>query len=231
MNGFFTAQSFQDWFIQARLLFDLLVMTWVVAVVDLAISPRLITHLGALKPRKIIGLPGIISSAFLHGNWQHLTGNTAYYLIFGGMIVVRDARDFPIVSLMGALIPGILLWLFGRHNGYVGASGVIFAYIGFVVSLIYFYRDPLALMFFVAMVLSLFFGDLIIFPALSGEQKWVFGRTLWGLFPSVNGRIAWEAHLLGFIGGIWIAWRLNDLHTFFKPIFAWWQTTWNTLLN
>jgi membrane associated rhomboid family serine protease len=62
---------------------------------------------------------------------------------------------------------------------------------------------------------------LIVVPALSGHQKWVFGQTLWGLFPAINGRVAWEAHLIGFIAGVWTASRLNDLHNFFQPLLRW----------
>jgi membrane associated rhomboid family serine protease len=220
-NGFLTAPDFWTWFGQARLLIDLLVVMWIVALINFSLLPGALSAIGALKPRSLFGLPGIFLSSFLHADWQHLLGNSAYHLIFGGMIIFRDARDLPIVTISSAILNGGLLWLFGRKNGYVGASGVIFGYIGFVVSLIYFYRDTWAIIFFTLILLSLFFGDLIVFPALTGSRKWVFGRTLWGMFPRINGRVAWEGHLIGFIAGIWTASRLNDLHNFFQPIFQW----------
>jgi membrane associated rhomboid family serine protease len=221
MNGFLTAPDFWTWFWQARLLIDLLVLMWIVALVNFSVLPGALSAIGALKPRSLLGLPGVLLSPLLHSDWPHLLGNSVYYLIFGGMIVLRDARDLPIVTISTAIVNGSLLWLLGRQNGYVGASGVIFGYIGFLVSLAYFQRDPAAIIFFVLIWLSFFFGHLIVVPAFSGDRKWAFGQTMWGLFPSINGRVAWEGHLIGFVAGIWTAARLKDFHSFFQPIFEW----------
>jgi membrane associated rhomboid family serine protease len=220
-NGFLTAPDFLTWFWQARLLIDLLVVMWIVAIINFSVLPGALSAIGTLKPRSLFGLPGIFLSPFLHSNWPHLLGNSAYHLIFGGMIVLREASDLPIVTISSAILNGSLLWLFGRKNGYVGASGVIFGYIGFLVSLAYFERDPAAIIFFALIWLSFFFGHLIVVPAFSGNQKWVFGQTMWGLFPQINGRVAWEGHLIGFVAGIWTASRLQDLHNFFEPLFQW----------
>jgi membrane associated rhomboid family serine protease len=221
MNGLFNPEGFGTWFWQARLLIDLLVVMWIVALVNFSMLPGALSAIGGLKPRRLGGLLGIPCSPFLHANWEHLLGNSAYHLIFGGMIVLRDASDLAIVSLTTAVLNGGLLWLFGRTANYVGASGVIFGYIGFLVSLAYFERDPAAIIFFALIWLSFFFGHLIVVPAFSGKQKWVFGQTMWGLFPQINGRVAWEGHLIGFVAGIWTASRLDDLHSFFQPIFEW----------
>jgi membrane associated rhomboid family serine protease len=221
MNGLFNPAGFGVWFGQARLLIDLLVVMWLVAIVNFSLLPGVLSAIGGLKPRRLGGLLGIPCSPFLHADWPHLLGNSAYHLIFGGMIVLRDASDLAIVTVNSAIVNGMILWLFGRTANYVGASGVIFGYIGFLVSLVGFYRDVWATIFFVLILLSCFFGHLIVFPAFSGQQKWVFGQTLWGLFPQVDGRVAWEGHLLGFVAGIGTAWRLNDLHGLFQPLFQW----------
>jgi membrane associated rhomboid family serine protease len=221
MNGLFNDQGFVAWFVQARLLIDLLVIMWIVAIVNFSVLPGVLSAIGGLKPRTLIGIPGIFLSPFLHADWEHLLGNSAYHLIFGGMIVLRDASDLVIVTVNSALLTGSILWLFGRTANYVGASGVIFGYIGFLVSLIYFYRDPWATLFFVLILLSFFFGNLMVFPVFTGNQKWVFGQTLWGLLPQIDGRIAWEGHLLGFVAGVATAWRLNDLHNLFQPLLQW----------
>ncbi len=220
-NGFLTATDFWTWFWQARLLIDLLVVMWVVALVNFSLLPGVLSAIGGLKPRRMGGLLGIPCSPFLHADWAHLLGNSIYHLIFGGMIVLRDASDLAIISLTTAVLNGGLLWLFGRTANYVGASGVIFGYIGFLASLAYFKRDPAAIIFFVLIWLSFFFGHLIVVPAFTGSKKWAFGQTMWGLFPSINGRVAWEGHLIGFVAGIWTASRLDDLHRFFQPIFQW----------
>jgi membrane associated rhomboid family serine protease len=221
MNGLFNDQGFIAWFVQARLLIDLLVIMWVVAIVNFAVLPGVLSAIGGLKPRTLIGIPGIVLSPFLHGDWNHLWNNSVVYLILGGMIVFRDASDFAIVSLSTALISGVVTWVVGRPANYVGASDMIFGYAGFLMALIYFYRDPLATIFFVVIILSFLFGNLLVFPALTGDRGWGFGRMLWGMLPQPDGRVAWETHLFGFIAGIWTASRLNDLHNFFQPIFQW----------
>jgi membrane associated rhomboid family serine protease len=224
MNGFFTAPTFWDWFRQAKLLIDLLLIAWAVAIVDFVLLPGVMRQLCGLRPRQLGGIPGIMLSPLVHGDWQHLLNNSAYYLIFGGMIVMRDAADLPVVTLTIALIGGVITWVVGRYGRYVGASGVVFGYIGFALALVYLYKDPLATMFFVVILLSFFFGDILVFPMLTGDRAWVFGRTLWGLFPQTDAQIAWEGHLFGFLGGIWTAMHLNDLHNFFKPLFDWLPT-------
>jgi membrane associated rhomboid family serine protease len=220
-NGFLTAPDFWTWFWQARLLIDLLVVMWVVAIVNFSVLPGALSAIGRLKPRQLTGLPGILLYSLLHGDWEHLLGNSVGYLIFGGMIVFRDANDFAIVTLSSAVVSGSILWLFGRPPAYVGSSGVIFGYIGFLVSLIYFYRDPTAIIFFVLIALSFCFGHLTVVPALSGKHTWDFGQSLWVLFPQVDQKIAWDAHVIGFVAGIWTASRLKDFHSFFQPIFQW----------
>jgi membrane associated rhomboid family serine protease len=222
MNGFFDS-NFGNWFGQARLLIDLLVIAWAVAIVDFVIFPGVLGTLFSLKPRRLTSIPNILLRPFLHSNWAHLLSNSTGFLIFGGMIVLRDAADLAIVSLTTVFISGAMLWLVGKPSNYRGASSMIFGYVGFLLALIYLYRDPLATIFFAVILLSFFFGHIWVVPTFTGENKWSFGQSLWGILPQAPG-IAWEGHLFGFLAGIWTATRLNDLHNFFKPLFEWLTT-------
>jgi membrane associated rhomboid family serine protease len=123
MNGLFNPAGFGVWFGQARLLIDLVVVMWLVAIVNFSLLPGVLSAIGGLKPRRLGGLLGIPCSPFLHADWPHLLGNSAYHLIFGGMIVLRDASDLAIVTVNSAIVNGMILWLFGRTANYVGASG------------------------------------------------------------------------------------------------------------
>jgi membrane associated rhomboid family serine protease len=224
MNGFFTAPSFWEWFRQAKLLIDFLVIAWAVAIVDFVVFPGVLGSLFSLRPRDLTALPNILLRPFLHSDWGHLMGNSTAFLVFGGMIVLRDASDLAIVSLTTAFGSGLALWLVGRPSNYRGASSMIFGYVGFLLTLIYLYKDPWAVVFFCVILLSFFFGDLLVMPAVTGDRGWSFGRSLWLILPTPSGRIAWEGHLFGFLAGIWTAMRLNDLHLFFKPFFDWLPT-------
>lgn len=209
---------FSLWFAQARLLLDLLVIAWIVAVIDFGFLRGGLQQLGGLRPRKLGGLLGIPLSPFLHGNWDHLMGNSKYYLLFGGMIVLRDVTDFAMVTITAAVLSGLGEWVLGRPGRYVGASGVIFGYFGFLASLIYFSKDAIAGLFLILITFSFLFGDIFVFPALSGQRKWDFGKTLWGIFPSDQKNIAWEGHLFGFLSGIYAAQHGSEIKLLLKQI-------------
>jgi len=133
-------------------------------------------------PRHPVGLRGILFAPFLHGSFAHLMGNTIPFLILGWLIMLRETRDFFVVSAIAALCSGIGTWVIGSPGVHIGASGVIFGYLGYLLLRGYFERSALAI------ALSLFVGIL-------------YGSLIWGVLPLRYG-ISWEGHLFGFLGGI-----------------------------
>ena len=133
-------------------------------------------------PRNPIGLRGILFAPFLHGGFAHLIGNTIPFIFLGWLIMLRETKDFIWVSIITALVSGSGTWLFGSSGVHIGASGVIFGYLGYLISRGYFERKPLTV------AMSLFVGV-------------TYGSMIWGVLPSRIG-ISWEGHLFGFIGGI-----------------------------
>ena len=84
------------------------------------------------------------------------------------------------------LSSGLGVWLFASPGSVtVGASGVIFGYLGFLMFRGYFQRN----------IPSIALSLLVIF---------LYGGMIWGVLPS-NPHVSWLAHLFGFIGGIWTA--------------------------
>ena len=84
------------------------------------------------------------------------------------------------------LFSGIGVWLFAQPNSItVGASGIIFGYLGFLMFRGIFQRNIPS----IAVSLIVFF---------------LYGGMIWGVLPS-NPHISWMAHLFGFIGGVWTA--------------------------
>jgi membrane associated rhomboid family serine protease len=73
-------------------------------------------------------------------------------------------------------------WLFGSPGVHIGASGVIFGYLGYLLLKGYFERSAFSI------ALSLGVGVL-------------YGSLLWGVLPTQYG-ISWEGHLFGFLGGV-----------------------------
>ncbi len=166
---------------QASILFGLVAVIWVVELIDLFILRRALDGFG-IRPRTGDGLLGILFAPFLHGGLGHLLANSFPLLVLGWLVMLRRTADFLAVSLLVMLVSGLGTWLFGGPNTiHLGASGLIFGYLGYLLFRGYFERS------LVSIVLSIVVGLL-------------YGSALWGLLPSRPG-ISWEGHLFGFLGG------------------------------
>lgn len=176
--------NYTDFFALAKLelpfMGNLLLGLWLFNIVNWLIGSRL--NILGLYPRSAFGLVGIIFAPFLHGNFNHLFFNSIPFFVLGMFILALGQDVFIAVSVMIALIQGILVWLFGRKYLHIGASGVISGYFGFVLGLAYFYPT----------VISLVLG----FVAL-----YYFGSIIGGILPTSD-LISWESHLAGLVAGI-----------------------------
>lgn len=133
-------------------------------------------------PRQIAGLRGILFAPFLHGGFAHLIANTIPFATLGWLVMLRRTTDFWLVTAIAMLIGGLGTWLFGAPGCHIGASGVIFGYLGFLISRGYFERRIGSVLFSIVVLL-------------------LYGGLLWGVLPLRIG-ISWEGHLFGFIGGV-----------------------------
>ncbi|MDK3159170.1 rhomboid family intramembrane serine protease [Kamptonema cortianum] len=174
---------------QALILGTLVAIFWIVEIVDVMVFQGQLDTFGIL-PRHPIGLRGILLAPFLHGSFNHLIANTLPFLTLGWLVMLKETRDFFIVSAITLLISGLGVWLFGSSGFHIGASGVIFGYLGFLLLRGYFERSFVTI--FLSVVVGFFYGSL-----------------LWGVLPTVPG-ISWEGHLFGFIGGGVAAYLLSD---------------------
>ena len=86
-----------------------------------------------IAPRTTAGLRGILFAPFLHGSFAHLLANTIPFAVLGWLVMLRDARHFTTVTLVAIIASGSMAWLLGAPGSvHVGASGVIFGYLGFL---------------------------------------------------------------------------------------------------
>ena len=141
-----------------------------------------------IVPRTQSGLIGILFAPFLHANFAHLITNTVPFLTLGWFVMLRRTSDFFWVTSVSMLIGGFGTWLIAPSDTvHIGASGVIFGYLGFLISHGYFDRSLLPVLASIAIT-------------------FLYGSLLWGVLPGQLG-ISWQGHLFGFIGGV-IAARL-----------------------
>ena len=153
---------------------------WAVFAVDSVLGGTLL-HFG-IVPRSTDGLRGILFAPFLHADLAHLTANTASLLVLGWLVMLRDPRHFALVALLAALGSGLAAWLLGAPGSvHVGASGVIFGFLGFLILAGWYARS---------------LGSIV----LSVGVIALWGGLVFGVLPGDAG-VSWQSHLGGFAGG------------------------------
>ena len=167
---------------RARPIIVLVGLIWGVFLLDLVLP---LERLG-LVPRSFSGLTGIIAMPFLHGSFGHLISNTLPLIILLGLMVLSRSRPWSTMVLLTSL-SGVALWLFGRPALHIGASGLIYALMGFLIvaGLLERRLVPAA----VALFVGLTYGASIIGGILPGQQG-----------------VSWEGHLFGLLAGAALAW-------------------------
>ena len=83
-------------------------------------------------PPHIRRFGGHSGHGFLHANLHHLLANTIPLLILLALLAGSKARSWEIVIDV-KLFGGLLLWLVGRSATHIGASGLIFGLISFLI--------------------------------------------------------------------------------------------------
>lgn len=162
------------------------------ALVVLLVSIKLFEELSDISlarfgvlPRNWEGARGIVLYPFIHGDWRHVFNNSAALLVLGTMMF----HFYRVVAVRAMLwmfiLSGIWLWIGGRPNHHIGASGMVYALFGFLF-LSGILRKHLKLM------------------ALSMLVVFLYGSLVWGIFP-MEEHISWEGHLFGLIAGLGVA--------------------------
>lgn len=140
-----------------------------------------------ILPRTVEGLPGIFTSAFLHGNLGHLANNSVPLGILMAALIYFY-RDLSLkVVLYGILFSGAFTWLIGRQDYHLGASGLIYVLFSFIFFKGIFTRYYRLVALSLAVIVS-------------------YGGMVWYVFPGIEQAISWEGHLGGFLGGLVFAW-------------------------
>ena len=141
-------------------------------------------------PRSAIGLRGILFAPFLHASLNHLVANTIPFALLGWLVMLRDARHFVTVTMYAMIGSGLVAWLLGAPGSvHIGASGLIFGYLGFLMLAGWWARSP---------------GSII----LSIVVTVMWGGIAFGVVPGQSG-ISWQAHFGGFVGGVLAARRFR----------------------
>ncbi len=143
-----------------------------------------------ISARQADGIPGILTSVFIHGDLGHIASNSIPLLVLGMMLFHFYRKIAKPTFLWIWIISGVWLWVGGRNNDlhpirHIGASTLIYG----LATFLFFsgvFRRHLRLM------------------ALSALVVFLYGSIMWGIFP-LKAEISWEGHLFGAISGVLVA--------------------------
>lgn len=149
---------------------------------------------GALIPLDPSGLKGIVFSPFLHGNTEHLLGNSVPIIVLMFLLY----QFYPLVAnkvfVLGWVLTGFMVWLLPpidiftgqyHYTCIIGASGIVYVLAFFLFFSGIFKWDMKLLT--VSLLVALYYGSLV-----------------WGVLPEElflkmdkPSNISWQSHLSG----------------------------------
>jgi hypothetical protein len=213
---------------QADTLLSLIAIAWGIHLINWAFARGGLNFIFGVRPREMAGVLGIFFAHFFHGvrkninheiiDDRHIISNTAAFAPLAVLIALQGTELFTIVSIAVVLSSGLGTWLFGRERTcHVGASGVIYGYLGFL--LVYGMASGQLLAFCTAIFVFFVYGAAIpgilpiyqtirlLIPTFIIAPIIFFYRII-----SIQViRTSWEMHLFGFLGGAFMGLFLSDI--------------------
>jgi membrane associated rhomboid family serine protease len=164
-----------------------LVMCAVVPVLELIVfldqhTQGKVDDFAGIRPHDPAGLRGVLLAPLVHSGLDHLLANSAPLIILGTFVLASGARRFLLATLIIAVVSGLGVWfLTPPQYLVVGASGVIFGWLGFLVMR--------------GIVESSLWNFAVVLVA-----GLLYGWQVYLLLPTQEA-VSWQGHLFGFIGG------------------------------
>jgi len=141
-------------------------------------------HYG-INPRELNGLIGILTAPLIHGDIEHLFSNSFPFFVLTGVIYFFYPKVAIPTFIMIYLLTGLIVWLFARPVHHIGASGVVYGLLSFVLFSGIFRRNLKSI-------------------ALALSVTVLYSGYFYGLLP-LNEKISWESHLFGALVGVLVA--------------------------
>jgi membrane associated rhomboid family serine protease len=153
-----------------------------------------------IRPLEADGLWGILFAPLLHANWGHLAANTGPALVLGFLVTLAGMSRFLWATAIVWIVGGFGTWLIGNlgsscglESDHIGASGLIFGWLTFLLVFGFFTRSGWQIV-----------TGLVVLV--------LYGSVLWGAVPVLNvcGGVSWQGHLCGGIAGVLAAYLLSS---------------------
>jgi membrane associated rhomboid family serine protease len=172
--------------------FYFLIAIWVVFLLN-SILPLNLNQYG-IQPRTLSGLFGIFLAPFLHGNLPHIISNSIPLFILTLVLLVFYEKQAFGTILGIILLGGFLVWLladfFTNYTVHIGASGLIYGLVAFLILSGIFQRSSKSLLISILVFL-------------------VYGGIFYYILPH-RPNISWEGHLFGALAGCYMAYAYRN---------------------
>lgn len=160
---------------------------WLIEGIDTLLSHQLDQF--GIHSWDLLGLDGILFAPLLHAGWGHLAANSVPLFVLGTVLWASGLRQWIWATATTWITSGIFAWLLTPiHHLVIGASGVIFGWITYLI---------------VRGFLSRRWQHIVLGLIVAVA----YGSVLFGVFPMRSG-VSWQAHLGGAVGGVLVAWLL-----------------------
>src|SRR6185437_409448 len=177
------------WVVGGVTIVTFVALLWVIELFDSLSNHRLDNN--GIRPLETDGLMGIVFAPLLHANWDHLIANTVPALVLGFLMTLAGLSRFVFATALIWILGGFGTWLIGDvgntcggSTNIIGASGLIFGWLTFL----------LVFGFFTRKIWQIVVGLVVLF---------FYGTVLFGALPVVGCTgISWQGHLCGAIAGV-----------------------------
>jgi len=170
----------------------LVAIMWLIKLSETLLETRFV-HFGNY-PMKWEHLGGIITSPFIHGDYDHLLSNTFPFLILGTALFYFYRQHALKILLFLFVFSGLFVWLAARPSFHIGASGVVYGLASFL-------------------IFSGFLHNNKELTSIAFIVVFIYGSMVWGVLPGREG-ISWEGHLsgllTGFLGALFFSKKIAD---------------------
>jgi membrane associated rhomboid family serine protease len=194
-----SAQARAHFRVAVRIAFGFVGLLWVIYLMNWGLD--LGPELSGIRPRQLIGLPGIVFAPLVHGGFEHLIANSPPLLVLvTAMLFLYPnsvLRALPAIWLG----PGVVVWIFGRESVHFGASGLVYGLASYVFVAGLLRRDRRAI-------------------AASLVVWFMYGSLVWGVLPTQFG-VSWETHLAATLIGVALAIALRRLDVPPRKRYVW----------
>jgi len=166
-----------------------LAILWIIQLINAADHYQLTLNYG-IRPRDVGSLPDILAAPFLHVSWTHIESNSGPLFIFGFLAAYRGVVRFLGLTTLVIISSGLAAWFTGSPGTVgVGASGVVFGYLGYILVRGFFDRHGIDILLGAVMALCFAYQFTVLLP---------------------HAGIGWQAHIGGLAGGIVGGWIFRD---------------------